>query len=353
MQLTADKLKEHDKYAIAYHPDGDGYGTINILLNHIPNAQTRLYSVDNSMRDFCPSQYTQLKEDIANGYRVIYLDLTPSNIPQLKEINGATTLLYLDHHQIPPGFMEMFEEGVHHHNPRVYDPDNAELYAAGLQIFNLFGQAPKDHPYLLISLFGDAKFDSWPDFQEAEKEHQSRLAEMANALSIVGLTKPLGPYNPQRTDDLFDDVIQRTRAAYEENKTAGLLAAFEESRLHSEYIVLKKQIELYATQVKRDIEAQTRLIEIDDTNHALVAMLLKDAYNKLDFSGPYVLYQKDEKADLVHYAVMSKHSTYNCAGVIRSSPFVTGGGHTDRAGCTSSLTELTNALNYFLQEMES
>lgn len=352
MECNASILREHNRFSIAYHPDGDGYGTINIFLNNLPEADVRLYSVDNSRRDFNETQYAALQEDIAQGFCVLYLDLTPSNIEQLEEILGQTRLFYIDHHQMIPAFKTLFDR-VYAHNPRLYDPERSELYAAGLQVYHLFGHQQADLPYLLISLYGDAKFDSWPEFHEVLKPHQAALSEMANALSIVGLTKPLGPYRPERTDALFEEVITKTRAAYAQSDTQGLLDAFHATRLYEEFFKLEKKIASYAGQVEAQIHAQERLIHIQDDDYALCAMLLKDAYNKLDFTGPYILYQEDAETDTVSYAVMAKNSAYDCAGTIRESPHVTGGGHTDRAGATGPRAALDQALDFFMRANSS
>lgn len=349
MELKASHFAEHHKFSVAYHPDGDGFGTVNILLNHCPHADIRLYSVDNSRRDFSPEQYEQLKEDMAAGAWVVYLDLTPSNFEQLEDILSQSRLLYLDHHQIRDGFKAMFDR-VPAHNPRLYDPENAELYAAGLQIYHLFNQDamnPDDLPYLFVSLFGDAKFQDWSEFHEQLVPQQAALAKMADALSMVGLTKPLGPYRPENTDTLFNEVIASSRNALAEGDVDTLLASFQETALAKRYHQLQQRIDTAGERVRSEIEAGNSFIHVEDDTYSLVAILLKEAYKTLDFENYHILYQIDQETDTVHYAVMSKGVDYDCAGTISKSPYVTGGGHTDRAGATGPLSELEKALDFF------
>jgi len=352
MELKASTLKEGKRFSVAYHPDGDGYGAVNIFMNHLPDATFRLYSVDNAKRDFTQKQFDAILQDIKEDFWVVYLDLSPSNPVQLEELCQKTKFFYIDHHQIHPDFEKLFDK-VQAHNPRIYDTENANAYAAGLQVYHLFDNHQADLPYLFVSLFGDAKFSHWPEFKDQLSAQQDKLAKMADAISYVGLTQQVGPYAPERTDALFNEVIEKTRAAYEqtqgsqEEKTDALLAAFEQTKIYQQYQVLSQKIQVGYQVVKEQIEKQNRLIEISDDQYMLSAILLKEAYKELDFEGPYIIYQVDELSNKVLYAAMAKNSDYDCAGTIRQSPYLAGGGHTDRAGATGPAEQLKQALEFF------
>lgn len=351
MELRAEHLLSHNKWAVAYHSDGDGFGAINIVLNHMGHADLRLYSIDNAKRDFSDKQYKRLMDDIDDGCHVLYLDLSPSNMEQIDEILSKTTLLYIDHHQMTEEFSER-QDRFHAHNPRLYDPDRREAYAAGLQVYHLFGSQPKDLPFLFLSMFGDAKFDDWPEFHDKLYSHQLFLAAMADAISLVGLTKPTGAYNPERTDRLFEEAIFAMRSAYEKSGESGLVEAFACTEISRLSEALQASLEKHYVEVKESILNKERLVCIDNEEYVLSPILLKQAYKDLAFQGPYVIYQNDPITKLVNYAVMSKDSDYDCAQVIRDNPYVAGGGHTDRAGCTGKSVDLKEALQFFASRMQ-
>ncbi|MCB9641114.1 MAG: hypothetical protein H6727_19610 [Myxococcales bacterium] len=345
--LTSQHFDPQGNYAIAYHPDADGFGSLALLRLALPDAHFLLFSIDSPQRDLEEAQMQRLRGALACGHTAIFLDHTPANPAQIQEITQHTTF-YIDHHAMPTDFLNFLPQITAHH-PQLVDPQNIDAYAAGMQVFQIF-QEPKDGlPLVLISLFGDNKTQYWEQ-QLALKEipHAEELQQLALQLNIAGLSRPCGGYQPHRTDALFEEAFDRCMRAFQTHHTQGLLQAFSHTQLAARAKQLQQKIEAQKPIVAEHLQQQKRYIPILDEHDILPPILLKWAFQELDFQGPFLLYQVDPITQEVHLAFMQKHSDFHCAQAIQQSPLVRGGGHYNRAGAVGDANQLQEILHSLL-----
>lgn len=346
LPLSSESFPQNGNFAVAYHPDADGFGALALLVRSLPQAHFAIFSVDGPNRDLDPSQFHRMLGMLQHGYLPIFLDHTPASSVQLQEIIRLQTPLYIDHHAMPASF-QVFLPQIHAHHPFLFDPTRSDTYAAGLQAFQIFGQPSSELPFVLLSLLGDNKLHHWPMLQSLQPELLEPLRTLALDINIAGLTRSCGGYQPHRTDALFEEAFFKCLSAFRFGGFLAFISAFSSTMLAKRAEQLRNKIDEHKQIVSQAIFNQQRHLRIDDPSDILPPILLKWAFQEIDFSGPFLFYQVDSLSHQVHFALMQKHSSFHCAHAIQTHPLLQGGGHFDRAGAVGLEDDLPSILQSF------
>ncbi len=352
LSLSSADFPQDGNFAVAYHPDADGFGALALLVRSLPRAHFALFSVDGPNRDLDDAQFQRMLGMLQVGYLPVFLDHTPASPLQMQEIIRLQTPLYIDHHAMPSSF-QAFLSCIRAHHPSLLDPQNSDAYAAGLQVFQIFTPPPSELPFVLLSLLGDNKLQSWSEFQSINSEMIEPLREISFHMNIAGLTRPCGGYQPHRTDALFEEAFFKCLSAFQRAGFPAFIEAFSRTLLAKRAQQLKEKIDTQKAFLRQAIQHQQRHICIDDPHDILPPVLLKWAFQEIEFSGPFLLYQIDPLAHQVHFALMQKHSSFHCAHAIQHHPLLQGGGHSDRAGAVGLEEDLSSILHSFSFEHQT
>ncbi len=346
LPLRSEHFPQHGNFAVAYHPDADGFGALALLVRALPQAHFVIFSVDGPNRDLDPSQFQRMLGMLQGGYLPVFLDHTPASSLQMQEIIRLQTPLYIDHHAMPDSF-QAFLPQIRTHHPVFFDPARHDAYATGLQAFQIFGEHSSELPFVLLSLLGDNKLHGWPLLRTLCPELIEPLQELAFEINLAGLTRPCGGYQPHLTDALFEEAFFKCLSAFREGGFQAFIRMFSSTLLAKRARQLRNKIDQQKQFVYQSILQKQRHIRIDDPCDILPPVLLKWAFQEFDFSGPFLFFQVDSLAHQVHFALMQKHSSFHCAHAIQSHPLLKGGGHFDRAGAVGLEDDLPAILQSF------
>jgi hypothetical protein len=352
-QQLVDILSKGKTFALAYHPDADGFCSTKILIQHLIES-----GVDRKNISFYPinendrllSKYQE--EDILkrNFDTVIYIDLCNQYPEQFERLRTKVKyIISLDHHYFKEGWETNFDVYI---NSKFFDELTKPQVHTASKLLNTIFYNTKNDWLEIIGLEGDVAVPSMPGTASAE------ATQILNMLGLIERCDEHHGITDNRRNDLLNCLIDS------ENIPSFLNNFRKNMQLKQLYAGVAQDISCNTESLKSLPAQQTchshKIFTYQITaksGYEIIGLILKEFFPFIGYNSTYILHQELQTKGDYQIFLCSSSPLVNCFQIAKERG---GGGHTNRSGfglyqksLPSMLDEVTNIIKEMTAQGET